>query len=142
MMASNLLQETKRGLKIYRAIPWQIPSIFPRGICPNGFAPPSGGNLVEDLTYRSKDPGSPGALALRRAAECAKSRAAAIAEGLGVTVVRILSAEEITSGDEGFGLAKKVPPPPLPDAVPMPAPLETGIVEISAGVLLRVEIAQ
>jgi uncharacterized protein YggE len=89
------------------------------------------------LQYQLKNPGAVRAQALRQAAEQAKTSAEAIALGLGVKVVRILSAEEVTS-EEDFGMHKKAPP-----AGPTPAtPLEVGMIEVGVNVMLRVEIAQ
>ena len=99
----------------------------------------SGANSIQRLQYRLKNPRAARGQALREAAEDAKASAEAIASGLGLKVVRVLSAEEATSEEGGFALAKKAAPPPGP----VPAtPVEIGMIEISATVMLRVEVGQ
>jgi uncharacterized protein YggE len=101
----------------------------------------SGANLVQKLQYQLKNPGSVRAQAFRQAAEQAKLSAEGIASGLGLKVVRILSAEEV-SPEEGFGMYKKAAPPPPPAGSSPATPLEIGMIEFGVNVLLRVEIAQ
>ena len=79
--------------------------------------------------------------ALREAAEQAKASAEAIAAGLGLRVVRVLSAEEVTS-EEGFGMYKKAAPPPPPAGTAPTTPLEVGMIEVDVNVIVRVEIGQ
>ena len=98
----------------------------------------SGANIVQKLQYRLKNPRAVHAQALREAAEQAKASAEAIASGLGVRVIRLLSAEEGT-GDGDFGMAKKAPMPPRGT---VPTPLEIGMIEVEAAVTVRVEIGQ
>jgi len=101
-----------------------------------------GANLIQRLQYQLKNPGAVRAQALRQAAEQAGASVAAIASGLGLKVVRVLSAEETTSGDEDFGMHKKaVPPPPSAGTAP-PTPIVVGMIEVEANVILRVEIGQ
>ena len=99
----------------------------------------SGANVVQKLQYQLKDPSALHGQALRAAAEEAKAGAEAIAAGLGLKVIRVVSAEEVT-GEEGFGMKKKVAPPPPGTAVA--TPLEVGTIEVSAIVVVRVEIGQ
>src|SRR5260370_34437714 len=99
----------------------------------------SGANTIQKLQYRLKNPRAARGQALREAATDARASAEAIASGLGLKVVRVLSAEEATSEEGGFAVAKKAPPPPGP----VPAtPVEIGMIEISAKVTLRVEVGQ
>jgi uncharacterized protein YggE len=101
----------------------------------------SGANNIQHLEYRLRNARTVRGQALREAAEQAKSSADAIASGLGLKVVRVLSAEEVTS-EEGFGMAKRAsPPPPPPGTVPA-TPVEIGMIDIGATVIVRVEIGQ
>ena len=100
----------------------------------------SGANVVQKLEYRLKNRSALERQALRDAAEQAKARAEAIASGLGVRVVRVVSAEEVTS-EEGFAMHKVVPPPPPTGTVPS-TPVEVGAIEVGAGVIVRAEIGE
>ena len=101
----------------------------------------SGANVVQKLQYQLENPGSVRAQALREAAARAKTSAEAMASGLGLKVLRVLSVEEVTS-EEGFGMYKKAPPPPPPGGTTPATPLEMGMIDLGANVMLRVEIAQ
>ena len=101
----------------------------------------SGANVIQKLQYRLKNPSAVHGQALRAAAEEAKASVEAIASGLGLKVVRMLSGEEVTS-DEGFGMNKKVPPPPPPVGTTPATPLEIGTIEVSVSVIVRAEIGQ
>jgi uncharacterized protein len=98
----------------------------------------SGANHIQHLEYRLKDSRAVRGKALREGAEQAKASAEAIASGLGLKVVGVLSAEEVTP-EEGFGMAKKATPPPGTGPA---TPLEIGMIDIGATVTLRVEIGQ
>lgn len=100
----------------------------------------SGANVIQGLQYRLKNPNTVRAQALRQAAEQAKLSAEAIASGLGLRVIGVLSAEELTS-DEEFGMHKKAPPPPPMGAAP-PTPLEVGMIDVEVSVIVRVEVGQ
>jgi uncharacterized protein YggE len=100
----------------------------------------SGANSIQKVQYRLKNSRLVRGQALREAAEEAKASAEAIAAGLGLRVVRVLSAEEAMS-EESFGIAKKAPPPPPPGPAPA-TPVEVGLIEVSATVTLRAEIGQ
>lgn len=100
----------------------------------------SGANSIQHVQYRLKDPRAVRGQALREAAEEAKASTEAIAAGLGLRVVRVLSAEEAVS-EEGFGMAKKAPPPP-PTGIGPATPMEVGMIDVVATVTLRVEIGQ
>ena len=99
----------------------------------------AGGNIVQALEYRLKDPRAAHGQALREAAEAARANVEAIASGLGMKVVRVLSAEQATSEDE-FGAHKKVAPV-SPAGITAATPIEVGPIEVDATVTLRVEIA-
>ncbi len=101
----------------------------------------SGANVIQSLQYQLKDAHRVHAQALRDAAEHAKASAEAIASGLGLKVIRVLSAEE-TLADEGFGYKKSAPPPPPPGGQALATPLEIGMIEIDATVSVRAEVGQ
>jgi uncharacterized protein YggE len=101
----------------------------------------SGANIVQKLQYQLKNPGSVRAQALREAAAQAKTSAEAMASGLGLKVLRVLSVEEASS-EEGFGMYKKAPPPPVPGGAAPATPLEIGMIDVGANVVIRVEIGQ
>jgi uncharacterized protein YggE len=101
----------------------------------------SGANVIQKLEYQLKNPSAVREQALGEAAEHAKASAEAIAAGIGLKVVRVLSAEEVTS-DEDFGMHKRaMPPQPPPGSAPV-TPLEVGMIEVSANVIVRVEVGQ
>ena len=101
----------------------------------------SGANLIQSLQYQLRNPAAVRAQALRKASEDAKLSAEAIAAGLGVKVLRVLSAEEITPG-EGLVAYKRAAPAPLAAEATQPTPVEVGMIEVSVNVLLRLEIGQ
>jgi uncharacterized protein YggE len=100
----------------------------------------SGANDIRKLEFGLKNPQSVRSQALREAAAQAKASVEAIAAGLGVHVLRVLSAEEFEPGDDG-GMAKKAPPPPPNSATPA-TEMVAGNIEVTATVTLRVEVAQ
>jgi uncharacterized protein YggE len=100
----------------------------------------SGANNIQKLQFRLKNSRVVRGQALREAAEQAKASAEAIASGLGLRVIEVLSAEEMTS-DEGFGMAKKASVPP-PSGTGPATPLEVGMIEVAATVTLRVVVGQ
>jgi uncharacterized protein YggE len=101
----------------------------------------SGANVVQKLQYQLKNPATVRAQALRQAAEQARISADAIAAGLGVKVVRVLSAEEVTPEARPTMYNRAMAAPAVAGAAP-PTPLEVGTIEVSLTVMLRVEIAQ
>lgn len=98
----------------------------------------SGANVIQKLQYRLKSPSSVRGQALRAAAEEAKVSVEAIASGLGLKVIRVLSAEEVMP-EEGFGMKKMAPPPPPSGTTPA-TPLEIGTIEVTVNVIVRAEI--
>ena len=100
----------------------------------------SGANDIRKLEFGLKNPQSVRSQALQEAAAQAKASVEAIAAGLGVHVLRVLSAEEFEPGDDG-GMAKKAPPPPPNSAMPA-TEMVAGNIEVTATVTLRVEVAQ
>lgn len=101
----------------------------------------SGANVIQKLEYQLKNPSAVREQALRKAAEQAKAAADAIAAGIGLKVVRVLSAEEVTP-DEDFGMHKRaMPSQAAPGSAPV-TPLEVGMIEVSANVIVRVEVGQ
>lgn len=102
----------------------------------------SGVNNIQRLEYRLKNSRSVRAEALREAAAEAKANVEAIAAGLGLRVIRVLSAEEGAYDEEfAFGSKKKAVPPP-PSQTTVTTPFEPGAIEFTATVTLRVEIGQ
>ena len=55
-------------------------------------------------------------------------------------MVRVLSAEEAMP-EEGFAMYKRASPPPAPGTTPA-TPVEVGMIEVDATVILRVEVGQ
>jgi uncharacterized protein YggE len=101
----------------------------------------SGANVVQKLQFQLKNRAAVRAQALRQAAQQARISADAIAAGLGVKVVRVMSAEEIVP-EEGLGMAKRAAPLQMQAGAVPATPLEIGMIEVSVNVVLRVEIAQ
>ena len=101
----------------------------------------SGANIVQRTQFQLKNSAAVRKQALRQAAERARISADAIAAGLGVKVVRVLSAEEVTpeAGVATFGRAMA---PEAQAAAALPTPLEVGMIEVTVRVLLRVETTQ
>jgi uncharacterized protein YggE len=96
----------------------------------------SGANNIQKLQFGLKNPHAARTQALREAAVQAKANAEAIAAGLGVHVVRVLSAEE-SELPNNFAMQKSAPAPGTVEATQ----LEPGSVEVSATVTLKVEVA-
>ena len=100
----------------------------------------SGANNIQRLQFGLKNPQAARSQALREAAVQAKANADAIAAGLGVRVLRVLSVEESGPGRgaplqglERTSFAANVAPP---------TEVEAGTVDVTATVNLRVEITQ
>jgi len=96
----------------------------------------SGANNIQKLQFGLKNPQATRSQALREAAVQAKANAEAIAAGLGVHVVRVLSAGEFELPDR-VDMKKSAPSP----GTVQETQLEAGSVEISATVTLKVEVA-
>jgi uncharacterized protein YggE len=101
----------------------------------------NGANVVQKLQYQLKNAAAVRAQALRQASEQARISVDAIAAGLGVKVVRVLSAEEVTP-QAGVAMFGRAMAPPAPTGAVPPTQLEVGMIEVTVTVLLRVEIAQ
>jgi uncharacterized protein YggE len=101
----------------------------------------SGANAIRALDYRLKDPQAIRAQALRDAAARAKASADAIASGLGLRVVKVISVEEGALEEASSGSKKKAPPPPPPGGAPA-TQIEPDVIDVTAAVTLRVEIGQ
>ena len=63
-----------------------------------------------------------------------------MAAGLGLKVLRVLSVEEAPS-EEGLGMYKRAAPP-APSGTTPATPLEIGMIDLDASVVVRVEIGQ
>jgi uncharacterized protein YggE len=98
----------------------------------------SGANNIQKLQFGLKNAQTARFQALREASAQAKASVEAIATGLGVHVLRVLSAEETAAED--FGMAKKAPAAPLAIAAPT-TQVEAGMIEVGATVTLKVEVA-
>lgn len=98
----------------------------------------SGVNNVQRLQFGLKNPQTAQSQALKQAAIRAKANAEAMAEGLGVRIIRVLSAEE---AGQSF-------PVPLDSfarltrAAPAPTEIEPGTIDVHVAVVLRAEISQ
>ena len=97
----------------------------------------AGANQIRRLQFKLKDEQATQALALREAATKARVQAEALANALGVKIVRVLSAVEGGSSVQ-----------PLRDVMLMgraeaaaPTPIEAGAIEVRATVTLTVEIS-
>lgn len=99
----------------------------------------SGANMIQRLQYQLKDPSAVHAQALRQAAEKAKAAAEAIAAGLGVKILRVLSSQEEPEGGVAFAYAKAAP---LAASASVPTPIEVGTIDITTHVTVRAEITQ
>ena len=99
----------------------------------------SGANVIQNLQYRLRNPVAVRSQALREASAQAKASAEAIASGLGLKAVRVLSAEEVSS-EEGLTMAKRATPPP--GSFSPSTPLEVGTIDITANVLVKIELSQ
>lgn len=99
----------------------------------------AGANIVQKLEYGLRDSRALRVQALREAAAEAKASVEAIAVGLGLRVLRVLSAEEAVPEEE-FGMKKKAVP--LPQTPVPTTPVEPGTIEVNAMVTLRVEIGE
>jgi len=101
----------------------------------------SGANIVQGMQYQLKNPGLVRAEALKQAAEKARASAEAMAVGLGLKVVRVLSVEEAMP-EEGFAMSRKAPAPPMNAHTAPPTPIEIGTIDVDVSVVLRVEVGQ
>src|SRR5205807_2623449 len=89
----------------------------------------SGANNIQRLQFGLKNPQTIRSQALREAAAQAKASAAAIAAGLGVQIIRVLSAEESVPREAAdFAMAKKAPIA-VPDAPT--TEIQAGTVEVN-----------
>lgn len=97
----------------------------------------SGANNIQSLRFGLKNPQAVRSQALREAAAQAKANAEAIAAGLGVRVMRVLSAEENGPEAANFKFAT-----PAAAALSVQTPVEPGTVDVSASITLKLEVAQ
>lgn len=94
----------------------------------------AGANNIQRLQFGLKNPQAARAQALRAAAVQARANAEAIAAGLGVRIARVVSAEESSAGPV-YARQEGV-------AALAATPVEAGTVDVSATVILKVEIGQ
>jgi uncharacterized protein len=99
----------------------------------------TGANSIQRLLFTLKDEQEVKAQALRMAAKKAKAQADAIASALGLNIVRILLAEEVSPVRvqplQEMAMVRA-------DVGSAPTPVEPGTIEVSATIRLIVEIAQ
>lgn len=98
----------------------------------------AGSNNVQNVRFALRDERAPRTEALREAALSARQDADALADALGLKVVRVLTVEE-----QGGGVRQ---PLVYPQAMKMaaaaaPTPVEAGTIDINAAVTLTVEVA-
>jgi uncharacterized protein YggE len=99
----------------------------------------SGANTIAGVQFSLKDESGAQARALREATARAKEKAEAMAQALGVRVVRVLSAvESATNIVRPLGNL----PMMARAAVAPPTPVESGTVEIHANVTVTLEVSQ
>lgn len=98
----------------------------------------SGANHVQDIRFTLRDPQTPHLQALREAATQARADADALAEALGVRIVRVLSAEESGGSPRPirplFATARAA-------IAAAPTPVEAGTLDVTATVTLTVEVS-
>ena len=95
----------------------------------------SGANSVQRVQWSLKNPAALHAEALRKAVEQARASADAIAAVLGNKVRRVRSVKEENAGGPVYGRL-------MTDAAAPLTPLEAGLVEEKASVVMRVEVYQ
>jgi uncharacterized protein YggE len=98
----------------------------------------AGANTVRNIAFRLKDEEGVRARALRLAAADARGKADALAEALGVRIVRILS---VIEGEPDVVRPMPMYRAELAMAEAAPTPVEPGSIEIRASVTLVVEIS-
>lgn len=99
----------------------------------------AGSNDVQGIRFALRDEETPRREALREAAVSARQDAGALADALGLRVVRVLSV-----GEEGPAVTPVYPRGRLfaqAAAAAAPTPVETGTLDVSASVSLTVEVA-
>ena len=98
----------------------------------------AGANNIQNLQFGLKNPQTQQSQALKEAAIEARANAEAIAMGLGLRIVRVLSAEQFAPGGD-YSMPKRAPVAFAASAVQ--TQVEPGTIEISATVTLKVEVA-
>lgn len=97
----------------------------------------AGSNNVQDIRFALRDDEAPRAQALRQAALSARRDAEALAQALGLRIVRVISAREQSPEVGPVALFKR-------SVVAAPAaatPVQAGAIEVSASLTLTVEVA-
>jgi uncharacterized protein YggE len=98
----------------------------------------AGANQIRGVQFMLRDEDPPRAEALRQAAARARAEAEVLAAALGVRVVRVLSAEE--GARAGVPILTRTTVTAM-QAQSVATPVETGLLDISANVVLTVEVA-
>ena len=99
----------------------------------------SGANTVNGLRFTLKDESAVRTRALREAASNARAKTEAMAQALGLRIVRVLSAEE-TGTNVIRPLAGEMQTFARAAAAP-PTPVESGTIEVRANVIVTVEVS-
>jgi len=99
----------------------------------------AGANNVRGISYTLRDQDAAHADALRKAVARARADAEVLAGSLSLKVVRVLSVEE--SGPRFAPVMRTMAAAPAAAAAEVATPVESGSLEISAGVVLTVEVA-
>ncbi|HVS75805.1 MAG TPA: SIMPL domain-containing protein [Steroidobacteraceae bacterium] len=98
----------------------------------------AGSNNVQDLRFSLRDEQAPRSEALREAARNARQDADALADALGLRIVRVLSADEQSPVSVPRPVYRQFK---LAAAAAAPTPVEPGTIDVDASVTLTVEVA-
>jgi uncharacterized protein len=101
----------------------------------------AGSNNVRDIRFTLRDEQAARTEALRQAAVSAQRNAQALAEGLGLRVVRVLSASEQSPGIAPVPVYAQATQFRMSAAAAPATPVEAGTLDVSATVTLTVEVA-
>ncbi len=98
----------------------------------------SGANNVRDISFTLRDQDAVHAEALRKASARARADAEVLAGALGLKILRILSVEE--TGARFVPLMRSMSAAPAAAAAEVATPVESGTLEVSASLVLTVEV--
>jgi uncharacterized protein YggE len=99
----------------------------------------AGANNVRGIAFTLRDQDAVHAEALRKAVGRARADAEVLAQALGLKIVRVLSVEE--SGARFVPVMRSMSAAPAAAAAEVATPVESGTLDISASVVLTVEVA-
>ena len=98
----------------------------------------SGANNVRDISFTLRDQDAVHAEALRKASARARADAEVLAGALGLKILRILSVEE--TGSRFVPVMRSMSAAPAASAAEIATPVESGTLELSASLVLTVEV--